>query len=260
LNQSRRFTNREAQHMSFRKLLTVAVCLCVMVSGCASYRTPARGAQLSALVADEDIGERLARKPAAAFPARLAVARVQDSNYQSYSNESWASGRFSVVINRDVETEKDFERISKLPMVQAVAPLNRMVLPARLDSERDLRLAGASLHADIVLAYTFDTAFRLDETDIGPLGVITLGFMPVNKAVVTSTASAALFDVRTGFVYGLAEATGKESALASAWSTREAADQSRLKAERAAFEGLLTEFEKTWKGIVEEHGRAAAAR
>lgn len=231
------------------------------VSGCASYVTPGEGVSMSSLSGDSDIRERFERKPSATWPARVAVCRVQSGGYRSYRSQGHGEGRYSVVTARDVERDEDFKRVGQLPMIAAVVPVSRMILPAKLESDRELRLAAASLHADILLVYSFDTAFRVDGREIGPLSVITLGTLPINDAVVTSTASAALFDVRSGFVYGLAEASATEKRLASAWTTQEAADSARATAERRAFEGLLDEMERTWKGIAEQHAvRRADAR
>lgn len=233
------------------------VALPLLLSGCASYTTPARGVSMDSLAAaDGDIRERMLRKPAAEFPAHIVLAHVQESGYRSYRHDGYGSGRFSVVTGRDVEQQETLRRLEGLPMVAAIGPLNRLVLPPNLRSDKDLRLAGASLKADMLLAYTFDTIYRIDGTDIGPLGLITLGFLPVDEAVVTSTASAALFDVRTGYVYGLAEATARETRLASAWSSRDAADRARVEAESKAFADLMTQIEAMWKQVVEQYAAA----
>ncbi len=74
----------------------------------------------------------------------------------------------------------------------------------------------------------------------------------------TTTASAAFFDVRTEFLYGLAEASARESRYASVWGSSDAVDELRVATERKAFEALVPEIEKAWSGIVDEHGTAAA--
>jgi len=62
-----------------------------------------------------------------------------------------------------------------------------------------------------------------------------------------------LFDVR-GFVYGVAESTATEEQRATVWSSEGAVETSRLRAESEAFQGLLNEYEKLWRGMVREHG------
>ncbi len=244
-----------------RALVGIVGALLVSVSaGCTSYITPGRGAPISTLTnADTHIRERMARRPAAPFPARVAVARIQSPNYSSYTNRGYGKGVFSVVTTRDIERDEDFKRIMALPMVAGIAPLNRLVVPRRFDSEKDLRLAAASVQADVLLAYTIDTAFRVDEHDVGPLRLISLGMLPTKEAKVTATASAVLFDVRTGYVYGLTEATAHEKKIASSWTRRDAVEGSRLRAERSAFVQLVGQIETLWPGLLAQHCGAAGS-
>jgi hypothetical protein len=204
-------------------------------------------------LADTDINDLLTRKPTARFPANLAVARVQAPDYASHRNTSYGTGRYSVVTTRDVEGDDEFGRIEAMPMVAGLGPLNRILLPSNLDSIEALRIASARLKADILLIYTFDTTFRVGEQHFRPMNVIVLGFLPNKEVAVTTTASAALFDVRTEFLYGLAEASASESRFASVWGSSDAVDDLRVETEQKAFEALVPEIEKTWTGIVREH-------
>lgn len=229
------------------------VLLALALSGCgASYVTPGGSVPLADL-ADTDINELLAKKPAARFPANIAVVRVQAPGYTSHNNSSYGTGRYSVVMTRDVEGDDDFERIEAMPMVSGLGPLSRILLPAELDSIKALRTAAARLKADVLLIYTFDTAFQAGEQHFRPLNVIALGFLPNKEVTVTTTASAAIFDVRTEFLYGLAEATAKESKYDSVWGSRDAVDDLRVATESKAFKALVPEIEKTWAGILREH-------
>lgn len=239
------------------KLLALA--FLAPLAGCAAYTTPARGVSMESLArADADIRERMLREPAAPFPARIALVRVQESGYHSFRSNGYGQGNFSVVTTRDVEEQKDFDRLARLPMIAGIAPINRLIVPAQLESDKQLRVAAASVKADLLLAYTFDTTFRINGKDVGPLGLVTLGFLPIDEAIVTSTASAALFDVRTGYVYGLAESTAREKQTTNAWHSEEAADEARVIAERKAFDSLLTDFEGVWKRVVEQRATAQA--
>lgn len=110
----------------------------------------------------------------------------------------------------------------------------------------------------MLLVYTVDTSFWIDQRDIGPLGLVTLGFVPINEARVTSTAAAVLFDVRSGYVYALAEGTARQSYAGSAWSSRDAVERARQEAERKAFIELVANFEQTWPRVVAEYGSRAA--
>ena len=235
-------------------LTLVFVWLMFGLNGCASYTTPGGGVQISAL-AEADINELMSKEPAASFPANISIARVQAADYRSHTTDSFGTGRYSVVTTRDVEEEEDFKYLSELPKVNGIAPVGRILLPKNLDKIKSLREASARLKADILLLYTFDTTFHAGEQKFQPLNVIALGFLKNKRVTVTTTASAALFDVRTEYLYGIAEATTRESKLASVWSSEKAVDDLRVTAERSAFKKLLAEIEKTWIGVVEEHFR-----
>jgi len=232
----------------------LSLCFTLIGSGCATYQTPGAGVNIGNLaMADGDIAERMQRKPAALFPATMTLARVQATGYYSRGNYCYGRGQYCVVTARDIETDQDLERLKRMPMIGGIAVLNRVLFPADLSAIKDLRLAAASLKTDLLLVYSIDTRFRVESTEIGPLGLISLGFLPNKKAHVTTTASVALFDVRTGYVYGVAEATASEQQRATFWSSEDAVENARLKTETDAFQKMLGEFEVLWKGIVEQH-------
>jgi hypothetical protein len=219
------------------------------ISGCAHYRTPGSGVSIPDITSP-DIADAMARKPAATWPARIIVVRVQGPGYESYSNRGYGQGRFSVVTTRDIEQEADFQRIGRMPKVAAIGMLSRLLLPGNLGSADDLRTGAAQLQGDIVMMYTIDTAFRTETTNIGPLQTLALGFFPTHKAKVTSTCSVALLDTRTGYVYGVAEWTSGEDQRGNVWNEEKAIEKARAKAERDAFTGALGEVERLWAGIV----------
>ena len=69
----------------------------------------------------------------------------------------------------------------------------------------------------------------------------------------TATTACALIDVRSGFVYGVAEATAVEQQQHSRWSTQQAIDSARRAAERASFVEAVDEFAELWRDVVAEH-------
>lgn len=232
-----------------------AIAFLLMLPGCAArYTTPGAGIAIPNLSqADADIAELMKVEPAASFPARMTIVRVQAAGYKSTTNECYGAGNYCVVTTRDIESDESFERIGNLPGLAGLAPMNRLLLPSNLASLRDLRVAAATLKTDLVLVYTLDTGFNVDSTDIGPLTVVSLGFIPNKKAKVTATASAVIFDVRTGFIYGLAETTAAEEQRSTVWETRAAIDEARIRAEKAAFEKLVGEIERVWADVVSSH-------
>jgi len=229
-----------------------ALLAALVLGGCATYKTPGGAVSIPEITAP-DIAEAMAREPAATWPARLIVARVQGPGYVSYTSTGYGRGRFSVITTRDVETEADFARLGAMPKVAGVGVLGRLLLPENLQSANDLRTAAAQLKGDIVLMYTLDTVFRTESEQIGPLQLVSLGFFPNQKAKVTSTCSAALIDTRTGFVYGVAESTSQQDQRSDVWDKQEAIEKARVRAEREAFSSALGEVEKLW-------GQVAAAQ
>ncbi|MFN0132792.1 MAG: hypothetical protein ACKVW3_09745 [Phycisphaerales bacterium] len=230
--------------------------------GCASYVTPGRPADFRALgitpegvrvATDPSIEAKLARRPTAAFPTAVAAVRVQGQGYRSHRQDGFGEGRFTVLTARDAESDKTMKKLASLPMQRGLAPVNRLIVPAAIQSERDLREVAATLQADILLLYTFDTRFET-ETAVPIIGPITLGLFPTKVSKCRSTASAAFLDTRTGYIYGLAEATESRSRLSNSWNTTDALDNAREDSERAAFDKLADELIATWNGIVETYG------
>ena len=242
------------------------------------YLTPGAGAPLAAMLhegaaerealieqqerqrgTDRQIAKILAVQPAADFPAHIVSARLQSSGYAHRRVYGHGHGRYSVVTTRDVETDEAFAKLSAMPGVAQFSPMTRLVLPPRFEDLTDLREAAATLHADLLLIYTLDTRFRVKDHDVGPLNYIALGNLRNQEAMVTTTASAAFLDVRTGYLYGTAEATASNSQKSSIWRTEEAVDEAREKTEQQAYAELVPAVEAAWAGIVGRYDVAASA-
>src|SRR5688572_11210018 len=139
----------------------VAIC---QGTGCASYSAKSIGrADFRAMgitqeevetQTDISIAKRLERKPLAAFPTSIAIVRVQEHGYCSPTARGYGYGKFSVVTTRDVESTDSFDKLSALPMVDGIAPLNKLVLPVNLQTEEHLRQGAANVQADMLLIYT----------------------------------------------------------------------------------------------------------
>ncbi len=235
------------------KSIGVVILLLVLQGCAATYTTPAGGVNITALT-DEDIADLMNVEPASGFPARLAVIRVQASGYFTKTNHGYGSGRYSVITNRDIESDEDLSRLARLPMISAIAPMSRLLLPAELTSLKDLRRSAARLKTDLLLIYSVETVFHVEGTPLGPLSLVSLGFIPNQKAYVSSTTSGALIDVRTGFVYGVAEITEKEEQRHTIWNSNDAIEEARLKSETASYKAFTMEFEVLWKSVVEGFG------
>jgi hypothetical protein len=243
-----------------RKLVVVcSALLLASVCGCAHYRTPGGGVSIPAIT-DSTIAEALSRQPAAQFPAQVIVARVQATGYASTSGRGYGTGRYSVLTTRDIETDADFAQLASLPGVAGVGALNRILLPIDLRSAQELREAAAQLHGDIVLLYTVDTAFHTENQLVAPLQLVSLGMFASEKSRIVTTCAAAFVDVRTGYVYGVAEGSASDTRRSSMWTTEAAIEAARLKTERNAFSAALKEIAKVWTSIDAEYRSTAALR
>ncbi len=236
---------------SARLFLSVLVVL--GLSGCASYTTPGGAADLTG-IQSADIRELMLKQPAAKFPALTTLARVQAPGYTTMTSDTYGDGAFVVVTNRELMGDDAMAKLSAAKGVKELTPLNRLLLPTTFNHIEDLRTASARVKADILLIYTLDTSFRVDGKTIGPLTVLSLGLMRDRETVVSTTASAMLVDVRTGFVFGTAEATATENQVANAWSSANNADQGRLRTERASFDKLIDELVLLWADVLSKHG------
>lgn len=246
-------TNR---NIMFPCCIAIAV---LLSSGCATrYVTPGGAVSLTA-IDDTDIATAYSRKPAAPFPANIAIIRVQDDGYVNRGYRGHSLGRYSVITTRDVESDSSIESLQKLPLVAGVAPIGRLLLPSASDSIRDLRLSAAQLQADLLLVYSIDTSFTVDGTPLGPLSVITLGMLRNKKAHVTATVAGIVVDVRSGFVYGTTEATATEHKRASVWSTSDVTDAARRKAEQRAFDEFAGEFGDFWTDLLNVYAVSRSA-
>jgi hypothetical protein len=238
-----------------------------LVCGCAHYATPGRAANMRVFGAEADAGnsrsdgsvvDAINKRPLATLPTAVAVVRVQAPGYHSLTSDGWGTGAYCVVTSRDIDNmEVVLERLRQLPMVIGLAPLNRLLLPSEFHSDLELRQAAGSLHADMLLIYTLDTTFEIEDV-AAPLTVITLGFSPNQVAHVSCTASAVLVDTRNGYIYGIAEGTERQNQLASGWTSDAAVDQTRKRVEAAAFKKLGDSLEVTWGDVVKNLAVAAS--
>ena len=160
-----------------------------------------------------------------------------------------------MILTRDAEEEEAFEKLSKMEGVKQAAPFNRLLLPYQYSSIKDLRLAAAKMKAQMLLVYTFDTQFTVDTKNYGPQNLIALGYLKNKEVKVATTASVALFDVQTEYLYGLGEATAYQTKKANAYKKLDEVDNLRIETEKKAFNGLIAEVEKMWKGVLEEYAK-----
>jgi hypothetical protein len=242
-----------------RHFYSLAVVILFASSCSLKYVTPGSDVKISTL-ADEDISRLLSNKPSSEFPANIAIARVQHPEYTSHSyrrehRTKFQGQSFSLILTRDAGEDSAFRKLNELSGVRQAAPFNRLLLPYNYKSIKDLRLAAARMKANMLLVYTFDTEFSIDTKNYGPQNIISLGYLKNKDVQVVTTASMALFDVQTEYLYGLAEATANENRKANAWKKQDEVDNLRLSTERKAFEKLIGEIETMWPEVVKEYSK-----
>ncbi len=239
-------------------VLLLLPCLALPFGGCSTYIPPGAKADLQAF-APASIRESFAAKPTNPFPASIATVRVQAPTYNNYNlsrnGGKYGDGRYSVIMVKEVEDQAEFDRFTSLPQVAGLVSVNRMLLPARLDGDREIREAAARLQADLILVYTFDTAF-FDRDAAKPLTVITLGLSPTRRITAVTTVSALLLDTRTGYIYSAYEETEREATVATSWGSGDAADEARRKAEKRAFGKLVDEFVTSWPKLLKRYEKS----
>ncbi|MFT4586233.1 MAG: hypothetical protein ACI9VS_000679 [Candidatus Binatia bacterium] len=236
-------------------LFPILAALLMSLAGCATYIPPGGKADLQAF-APPSIQEGFAAKPSNPFPASIAAVRVQGPTYSNYylrqNGGKYGTGRYSVIMTKEVEEQAQFDRVTALPQVSGLVALNRMLLPPRLEGDREIREAASRLRADLVFLYTFDTAFfGVDAAK--PLTVITLGLSPTRKITAVTTVSALLLDTRTGYIYSAYEVTEREAMVSTSWGSSDTADEARRKTERRAFGKLVDEFVASWPKLLQRH-------
>lgn len=223
--------------MKIAHSLTASI-LIVSLSSCATgYTTPDRPANLTTFT-DPKVKKAYVARPAARFPANIAVVRVQENSSYGGSQKG-----YSVVSSRDLERQEDLEKIQQLPGIEGIAPMNQLLLPRTGNSQEDIREAAAKLQADIILIYTVNTQFKKDELPL-PINELSLNLLAINRYETSSTASGIIMDTRTGYVYGAVE--GKSDKRGGSFLVN-SSDMARKRAERTAFEKMLSSFEPVWK-------------
>ncbi|SER06818.1 hypothetical protein SAMN04488038_11531 [Solimonas aquatica] len=241
-----------------RLALLLLPLLCAACST-AAYRTPGGPAPLA------DIGRSeaqllIAQPPSPRFPVRLSLVRVQAPAYQSFSGKALGSGRYSVLPVPGLPDAQPLAAVASWPKVAAAAPLDLTLLPSRLESLEDLRLAAAKTQADVLMVYTLDTAFARHGEPYAPRAELKLDpKSPPQDLVIQSQALALFIDVRTGYQYAQVQARTQLGELTAALASAAALDDKRREAEQAAFAALLQQAQQAWNGIASRYEYAQLA-
>ena len=242
----------------YANLFLITLLSIIIISCATNYTTPGADVKISNL-ADEDISKILQNKPSAEFPVNIAVARIQAPNYSNYIYQNRyvrtenSGENFSMILTRDADEETSYAELGKLKGIKQISPFNKLLLPYNYKTIKDLRLAAAKMKASMLLVYTFDSQFSVDNKNYGPQNVFSLGYLKNKNVKVRSTASAALFDVQTEYLYGLSEATAEQSKTSNAWKKQDEVDNLRIETEKESFKKLTEQIKEMWSGVLEEY-------
>lgn len=187
------------------------------------------------------------------FPAEIVVARVVPRSEHRGAYTCHASSHYCLVTSRDVESQEQYHQLMSLPGIAGMRMLTPLIVSERIMNMADLRGAAAELQADLLLVYTLDSQ---ESTSVGrswPLDVATLGLMRSKQNNLVVTASATLFDARTGYVFGTLEAATRADIRTSMWNGG-VVDASRIaELEREAFASLVERFGPLWESVLRIH-------
>ena len=150
---------------------------------------------------------------------------------------------------RDVEKYDDMQRLSNLPHVRESFQVGARFLPTAFFTDAELRQAATAQGAEILIVYTFDSRYSIDNYYQTP-GMLLLDVRPDRVVRMTVNADAAVLDARTGQVLGRFTASQSKDELAATWSSDENAQQYRRIAEAKAFTDMVTQIQKQWKNVV----------
>lgn len=236
--------------MKLASLLGVGAIL--TLSACQSYvnspRVAAARAESARAFSDPLIARAYHAKPAMQFPARIAIAPMNDGAQTAI---------------RNLDANGSIESLKRLPNVAATMPLSSLLLadgqtssPGEKTWNRTdlvLREAAARLHADAVLMIKVDTHIS-DGTVFAPLTLASLGLFPNNRAAVIATTLAALVDTRTGYVYGTLERSAGRTCYTMSWDSL-TRDRTIDHASSDSTRKLLADVPDFWRGVVQAQRR-----
>jgi hypothetical protein len=224
-----------------------------------SLMEESREADRIAQQTDPSVRERLDLVPAADFPATVATAHVQAS-WRSHSRRHARSSSYTgmtLISDPELESAASLNELRGLPGLQSIRPIRSLLVEGDIEGLNDLRRAAATLQADMVMVYTFDTKTR-ENTTVPVVGVASLGILPNIEQNATSRVTGGLIDVRTGYLYGILEAEGEATQLANGWTSDEARGDAALRAERRALRSFVDAAAELWGDVVAEHAPANA--
>lgn len=241
--------------IALRSLLApvFAAAALAFLAGCStdtgSYLSPNSGSESlikQALIDDPSVATELARKPAATFPAHILVARTSGGDGYSYAGTYYHGG---LILQDTPESERVQQVLEAQPGVASVVPVNKFLLgDGRADTMVALRRAAAKVQADLVFLYAESRGRRVvDQLPI--VSFLTLGLAPLQKIDAEASVSGVLVDVRTGFIYGVINASAFDDGRNIGWFSRAHSKSMEEDMSAAAIAKFIERIPGFWKGV-----------
>ncbi len=229
-----------------------------LLTSCANYRSPGMGLDVHEMLETSgpehrsDQGSTNLAQPAAMLPIRLVLVRIQRAGYPSMYEPCHGSGRYCVLTVRDVESDADLAQLADLPQVASLIPVPRRLVPERINAPIDLRRSLANAHiGDMALLYSIDTQAQVGETPSSePLAKIKRSLQVDQPVTMRSRVTAALIDVRTGFVYLQTRTDFAETLPGWGWNSPEHTDRAHQRVERQAFHAMVGNISQHWSEVI----------
>lgn len=241
--------------VALRVLASVAaIAVGLVIGGCSSgsreHAVDMRAWTKPPVVGD-GVRAALEREPVAPFPASIAVVRLGGRSYgERHEKRAWLAS------NSGKTVEALIEHCRRMPMVSTVTPINMLTTKSETTAD-DLRETAAGVRADLLLVTSVVTQ-HTGEDLAWPIGLVTLGLFPTKVRSTETSATMALIDTRTGYVYAVAEAHDDADQLANGWTAEMAESDAQDRSERRAGEKLIARFEEEWKKVLNSHAGTAS--
>lgn len=199
------------------------------------FRDPGR------LRAQGDIIAMMNNKPETGFPVKMAVVCLNS-----------VRGRDKLAAQ---ENERLVRMLSSRPGISEVLAANEILMPPDA-GVFGFRTMAAQMQADTVLVYALYSEDRARGAS-SVLNLVSLGLAPITRIEASAQVDAALFDVRTGYLFKLMETRVEGQTRADWWSAQDAGQEQRTKLEGQALVRFNDELGQAWAEVFRKYGGTA---
>ncbi len=226
--------------------MRIVMIAAALLAGCSYTTQTTSGADYVAASPagiDPEIARAAAVEPALRLPARIGVAKIMNGGLALPGAEE------AILLSGVAERQSGLGSFIPIsPIVLEMATGSDAESWHRNSSEtvRNIRIAAARQHLDLVLIYEIGTSAREGDTPfaIADVTLIAGAFLPTRTVRVAGTGVAMLIDVRTGYPYGTAQVREDLSGLARSFGTQRRSEALQERASLKVVRTLVPEVEK----------------